>query len=79
MVAMENEQEVEYTFSVEVGSAGAGMRVWRWTVRRGEEHRPVHQGASIRSREDAQAAALEVIRRLRRTTTARLAQKLRSS
>jgi hypothetical protein len=62
---MENKQEGEYTYSVEPGCAGAGMRVWRWSIRRGDDHPPVHQGTSIRSREDAMAAALQVIRRLK--------------
>jgi hypothetical protein len=62
---MDEEQDGEYAYSISRGSAGAGMRVWRWAVRHRDGAAPIHQGTSIRSREDARRAALAVIARLK--------------
>jgi hypothetical protein len=62
---MEKTQAGEFTYSIERGFAGAGRRVWRWVVRRGNTGAELGQGASIRSRDDARMTALAVIQRLR--------------
>jgi hypothetical protein len=56
----------EYVYSVESGSAGAGRRVWRWSIRQAGSPAVIHQGTSIKSGEDAKDAALAVIGRLQR-------------
>jgi hypothetical protein len=61
---MDNIRDGDYPYSIEAGSAGAGRRVWRWTVRRRGGGKPAAQGTSIRSHEDAKTAALEAIRQL---------------
>jgi len=63
---MDEDQDAEYSYSIARGAAGAGMTVWRWTVSRCGSKVPIHQGTSIRSRDDARRSALEVISRLKR-------------
>jgi hypothetical protein len=63
---MKNSQASEYVYSIERSYAGAGRRVWRWVIRRRDNGAEMGQGASIRSRDDAQTTALAVIRRLQR-------------
>jgi hypothetical protein len=64
---MKNSQVDEYVYAIERGYAGAGRRVWRWVIRRRDTGVEMGQGASIRSRDDAQITALAVIRRLQRS------------
>jgi hypothetical protein len=66
---MEHSQAGEYTYSIERGFAGAGRRVWRWVIRRSDTGAAMRQGASIRSRDDAQTAALAVIKHLQQPGT----------
>ena len=54
----------EYLYSIELGSAGAGKHVWRWAVL-DRDGKSVARGTSIQSAEDAEAAALSAIDRLR--------------
>lgn len=62
---MRQGQAGEYHYSVERDLAGAGRTVWRWTVCRGESAIVLAHGTSIRSEDDAAAAALRAIERLR--------------
>ena len=55
----------EYQYSVERDLAGAGRTVWRWTVSRGDSDVALASGTSIRSEDDAGAAALRAIEQLR--------------
>jgi hypothetical protein len=65
LAAMREGHAGEYHYSVERDLAGAGRTVWRWTVCRGDSHVAVASGTSIRSEDDAGAAALRAIERLR--------------
>lgn len=60
----------EYSYLVERDLAGAGRTVWRWTVCRDGGGAALASGTSIRSEDDAGAAALRAIARLRKSSIA---------
>src|SRR4051794_14250560 len=55
----------EYQYSIDRDLAGAGRTVWRWTVSRRDSDVALASGTSIRSEDDASAAALRAIEQLR--------------
>ena len=60
----------EYSYLVERDLAGAGRTVWRWRVCRDGGGAALASGTSIRSEDDAGAAALRAIARLRKSSVA---------
>jgi len=62
---MGQDERADYVCTVSRRLAGAGRTVWRWAVRRHDGEAAVASGTSIRSEDDAKAAALKAIDRLR--------------